>query len=136
MATASPSPKPGRLLVFIGLALGLLGIVGYAVQLWMQRLSTPWYMPIAATLGVVLVVASLWQARSVWRALALVLVVVLAAADWGLVLRSRLPAYAGPVAADQPFPAFATARADGTPFARRDLDGDQNSLFVFFRGRW
>ena len=136
MATASSSPKPGRLLLFVGLAVGVLGILGYVVQLWMQRLSTPWYLPISATLGVVLVIASLWQARSVWRALALVLVVLFAVAEWGFVLRSRLPAYAGPVTPDQPFPAFATTRADGAPFTRRDLDGEQNSLFVFFRGRW
>ena len=135
MATASTRPS-GRLFLAAGLAIGALGVLGYVLQLSMQRLSTPWYLPISATLGVLLLVASLRQARTVWRTLALVLVVVLAVAEWGFVLRTRLPAYAGPVEADQSFPAFATARADGTPFARRDLDGDQNSLFVFFRGRW
>ena len=48
----------------------------------------------------------------------------------------RLPAYTGPVAAGQPFPEFATQRADGSPFTQRDLEGDQNNVMVFFRGRW
>jgi hypothetical protein len=111
-------------------------VLGYVVQLSMQRLSTPWYLPISATLGVLLLVVSLWQARTVWRMFALVLLVFLAGAEWLVLLRARLPAYAGPVVADQSFPAFTTARADGTPFTRRDLVGDQNSLLVFFRGRW
>jgi hypothetical protein len=136
MATASSSPKPGRLLVFIGLAVGVLGIVGYVVQLWMQRLSTPWYLPISATLGVLLIVASMRRARSAWRVFALVLVVLLAVAEWRFVQKSHLPAYVGPLAAEQSFPPFATSRADSTPFTRRDLEGDENSLFVFFRGRW
>jgi len=68
--------------------------------------------------------------------LALLLVLLLAGAEWAFLLASRLPAYTGPVAAGQPFPEFTTVRADGKPFARRDLDGDQNSVLVFFRGRW
>jgi hypothetical protein len=138
MATASASPGrfPGRLFLAAGLAIGPLGVLGYFVQLSMQRLSTPWYLPISATLGVLLIVVSLWQARTFWRILALVLVVLLAGTEWVVLLRARLPAYAGPVAADQSFPAFTTARADGTPFTQRDLAGDQNSVLVFFRGRW
>jgi hypothetical protein len=27
-------------------------------------------------------------------------------------------------------------RADGSPFTQRDLEGDQNNVMVFFRGRW
>src|SRR5206468_332568 len=82
----------------------------------------------AATLGVVLLVASLWQARSVWRLLALVLVVLLAGAEWAMLLGLREPAYTGPVAAGQTFPEFATARADGTPFTRRDLEGGPDDV--------
>ena len=96
----------------------------------------PWYAPIAATLGVLLIAVALWQARSVWRLLALLLIVLLAGAEWAFMLETRLPAYAGPVAAGQPFPEFTTVRADGTPFTQRDLEGDQNNVMVFFRGRW
>jgi hypothetical protein len=108
----------------------------YVAQLAMHRLWTPWYLPLAATLGALVLVVALWQARSIWRILALVLVVLLAAGAWTFLLAARLPAYAGPVAVEKPFPAFKTARSDGTEFTQRDLEGDQNSVLVFFRGRW
>ena len=126
----------GRLLLGLGLGVAILGVIGYAVQLRAHRLTTPWYMPGAATLGVVLVVASLWQRRTLWRGLALVLVLLLAGGAWAFVLVPRLPAYAGPVEEGQPFPEFTTVRADGTPFTRRNLEGNQDSVLVFFRGRW
>jgi hypothetical protein len=126
----------GRHLLVIGLVLGVLGVLTYAAQLSMQRLWTPWYLPVSATLGVLLIVLSLWRARTAWRVLTLVLLVLLAAAEWALLAGARLPEYAGPVAAGASFPAFTTARADGTAFTRGDLAGDQNSVLVFFRGRW
>jgi hypothetical protein len=136
IAPAVPRRKPGRPYLAAGLALGALGVLGYAVQLWLRHLSTPWYMPIAATLGVLLLVVSLWQARTVWRVLGLVVLLLLAGAEWALLLGSRLPEYAGPVEVAEDFPAFSTVRADGTPFTRRDLVGEQNSVLVSFRGRW
>jgi cytochrome oxidase Cu insertion factor (SCO1/SenC/PrrC family) len=96
----------------------------------------PWYLPIAAVLGVLLVLASLWQARSVWRVLALLLVVLIAGAEGSFLYAMRLPRYEGPVAVGQPFPAFKTARADGSEFTQRDLEGDKHNVLVFFRGRW
>lgn len=134
-ATA-PRRRPGRLFLVLGLGVTALGVIGYVAQLTAHRLTAPWYMPIAATLGVVLIIASLWQARTVWRVLALLLVGLLAGAEWTFLLATRLPPYTGPVAVGQPFPAFATTRADGTPFTQRDLGGDRNSVLVFFRGRW
>jgi hypothetical protein len=126
---------PGRLFLALGLGLAALGALGYVAQVLMQRLTAPWYVPISATLGVACLVASLWQARTVWRVLALLLLVLLAGAEWAFLLGTRLPEYAGPVERDRPFPAFATARADGAPFTQRDLEGDHNNLLVFFRGR-
>ena len=58
---------PGRLFVLLGLCLTFLGIAGYVVQIALGRLLAPWYMPALATLGVVLVVISLWERRTVWR---------------------------------------------------------------------
>src|SRR5438067_2253551 len=117
MTTSSPAaPRriTGHLLLVLGLVLPTLGVIGYAVQLSTRHLKTPWYMPVLATLGVVCLAAALWQARSVWRWLAFVLVVLLTGAEWAMLLAMRLPAYVGPVAAGQPFPAFTTTRADGT----------------------
>ncbi len=133
---AKPVCKPGRLYLALGVLTALLGVVGFVVQMLMQRLAAPWYMPVAATLGVVLVAVSLWQARSVWRVLALVLVVLLAGAEWAMMAKMRLPAYTGPVAAGQTFPEFTTVRADGTPFTQHDLEGGPDNVLVFFRGHW
>jgi hypothetical protein len=136
-ATAAPGRSSGRLLLLLGVALAVLGVVGYVVQLRVQHLTTPWYMPCAATLGVACVAASLVRRRSIWRVLALVLMVLVAGAEWALLLVAlRLPPYTGPVAAGRPFPAFTTARADGTPFTQYDLQGGPDSVLVFFRGRW
>jgi hypothetical protein len=133
---ASQERPRGRHLLVIGLVLGALGVLAYATQLSMQRLWTPWYLPVSATLGVLFLLLSLWRARTAWRVITLVLLVLLAAAEWTLLAHARLPEYAGPVAAGVSFPAFTTARADGTPFTRSDLAGDRNSVLVFFRGRW
>ena len=74
--TTTTRPR-GRLLMLPGLGLAALGIAAYVLQLWLQRLSVPWYMPALALLGVALVAASLWERRTVWRVLALVVVVLL-----------------------------------------------------------
>jgi len=134
--TAIARRSPGRLLLAVGFLLPVLGVIGYVLQFKAQRLTVPWYMPIAATVGLLFVIASLWQARTVWRVLALLLVLLLAGGGWAFMLLMRLPAYTGPVAAGQPFPAFTAARADGTPFTQDDLKGSQTNVLVIFRGRW
>jgi len=135
-ANDAPRRYSGRLLLFLGLAVAVLGIAAYVVQIWAQRLMAPWYVPAAATLGVVLLVASLLRRLTIWRVLALLLVTLLAAGEWVMLLGMRLPAYAGPVAEGKPFPEFTTARADGSAFTQQDLAGGQNTVLVFFRGRW
>ena len=97
---------------------------------------TPWYMPILASLGVVLVAVSLSERRTVWRVFALLVVVLLAGAEFAFLYAMRLPPYTGPFAEGRPFPAFETRRSDGTPFTQRDLISDRSSVLVFFRGRW
>jgi hypothetical protein len=131
-----PARSRGRLLMLAGLGLAVLGVAAYAIQLSLQRLMLPWYTPAAALLGVALVVASLWKRRTVWRVLALVVVVLLAGFELMALNAMRLPPYAGPIAVGRPFPAFEARRADGTPFTQNDLIGDQHQALVFFRGRW
>ena len=106
------------------------------MQISLQRLLTPWYMPVLASLGVVLVAVSLSEKRTVWRSVALLAVVLLAGAEIAFLYAVRLPAYTGPIAEGRPFPAFETKRPDGTPFTQRDLVSDRTSVLVFFRGRW
>jgi hypothetical protein len=128
--------KPGRLMLALGVVVPAAGVAGYAMQVWAQRLTTPWYMPVLGMLGLVCLVVSLWQARSIWRALALILILLLTGAEIAMLVGGRQPPYAGPVAEGQPFPAFTTMRADGTPFTQRDLQGKHDNVLVFFRGRW
>ncbi len=135
-APAPPRRRPGRGLLLAGVGLAVLGLAACVAQYQSGNQMAPWYMPSLATLGAVLVAASLWQARGVWRVLALVFVGLLAGAEWAFLLVAGLPPYTGPVAAGRPFPTFATVRADGTPFTQRDLAGDQKTVMVFFRGRW
>jgi hypothetical protein len=119
-----------------GLGLAVLGVAAYAIQLSFQRLMLPWYMPAAALIGAACVVASLRKRWTVWRLLALVVVVVLAGVEFMGLYAMRLPPYAGPIAVGRPFPEFEARRADGTPFTQDDLVGDQYHALVFFRGRW
>jgi hypothetical protein len=126
----------GRLLAVIGAVLAFAGLAAYFAQVAAQRLMMPWYLPITATLGAALIVAALWRARNVLRVLLLVVVLLLAGAEWTFLLATRLPPYTGPVTIGQPFPPFTTTRADGTVFTDRDLRGDQTTVLVFFRGRW
>jgi hypothetical protein len=122
--------------MWTGVLAAIAGIVVYMAQMNAGMLSTPWYAPALATLGVVLILVSLVRRFSVWRLAALLLVGAIMAFEWWLLLGSALPAYAGPVKTGQPFPAFTAARADGEPFTQDNLKGDQDTILVFFRGHW
>jgi hypothetical protein len=122
--------------MLLGIGLAFLGVAVYVIQFSTGRLMFPWYLPACALLAVVSVATSLWQKRTVWRVLALLVVLLLAGAEAGVLYMLRLPPYTGPIAVDRPFPAFEAARADGTAFTQNDLTGDQHHALVFFRGRW
>jgi hypothetical protein len=128
--------RHGRRLVLFGVLFAVAGVSIYAAQVALHRLFTPWYLPCLAALSVVFVAAALFQTRTGWRWLALAFVVVLATGQFAFVFATRLPAYTGPVAVGKPFPSFSTQVADGTPFTQRDLQSDQPTVLVFFRGRW
>jgi hypothetical protein len=135
-SVSTTGQRPGRSFLFLGLGVAVAAVVAYALQVRAHRLTTPWYLVYATTAAVALVAVSLWQARSLWRVLALLLVAVVAGGAWTLVVGTRLPPYTGPVTVGRQLPAFQTVRADGTPFTDRDLQGDKDSVMVFFRGRW
>lgn len=134
--TGQTPRAPARSLVIAGLLCAGLGIVVYAAQVALGRLVIPWYLPASAALGAVLIAVSLWQKRSVWRTIALAVVVLMAAAEGIFLFATRLPPYTGPVAIGKPFPAFHTKRAAGAAFTDRDFSGDQTTVLIFFRGRW
>jgi len=135
--SAGARKHPGRMYLLLGVLLAAAGLVIYAFQFRAKVLTTPWYVPVLATVGVALAVLALAQSRSGWRWAAAVLLTLFAAAEWVflLVLMST-PPYTGPAKAGQPFPAFSTTLADGSPFTQDNLKGGQNTVLVFFRGRW
>ena len=136
----SPPASSGRGLLWLGVFCAILGPLVYVGQISQSWLTTPWYAPALATLGTLLVVLALGRRRSVWRFLALGLVLLLTGFQWFFITSARLPAYAGPVAAGEPFPDFRAARDDGNSFAQSftaaDLKGDKDTVLVFFRGHW
>ncbi len=135
--SAGAGRHPGRVYLVLGALLAAAGLGTYALQFRAKVLTTPWYVPILATVGVALAVTALVRSRSAWRWATAVLLTLLAAAEWVflLVLMST-PAYTGPAKAGQPFPAFTTTLADGSTFTQDNLKGEQNTVLLFFRGRW
>ncbi|HEV3146611.1 MAG TPA: hypothetical protein VGZ47_22170 [Gemmataceae bacterium] len=128
---------PGRLFLAIGMLLPLIGIAIYYFQFQAKVLRAPWYMAILATGGFFLIGLALVQSRSLLRSLAAAFFFLLAAAEWVfLLVLVSAPPYTGPAKAGQPLPNFSTTRADGSTFTEENLKGDQNTVMVFFRGRW
>jgi hypothetical protein len=128
---------PGRPLLLLGVFLAVAGPVLMILMMFAAKiLIAPWYAPLLGTLGVALITLALVRSRSVWRLTAVVIFTLLAAFQWYALLAMRTPAYTGPVKVGQPFPAFATTLADGAVFTQADLQGDQNTVMVFFRGHW
>ena len=131
------SRHPGRSLLLLGALVAVAGpVLGIVLMFVAKILITPWYMPLLGTLGVALIVLALMRSRSIWRWTALVIFTLFVGFQWWALLAMRTPAYTGPVKEGQSFPAFATTLADGSAFTQADLQGDQNSVMVFFRGHW
>jgi hypothetical protein len=133
----SASQHPGRSLLLVGV---LITVGGAAVNMLLmfaaKILNANWYAPLVGTLGLVLIILALMRSRSIWRWVAVVFFTLFVAFQWFALFAMRLPAYAGPVKGGQPFPAFSTTLADGSAFTQSDLQGDQNTVLVFFRGHW
>jgi hypothetical protein len=107
------------------------------VQLRLQNLTAPWYSPVLATLGALLILLAVLRRRTIPRLLALVLVAAFAGLQWYfMAVLVKLPEYAGPARAGQPIPAFQTTLADGRPFTEENLRDGSRHVLVFFRGRW
>jgi hypothetical protein len=113
-------------------------IAGYAAQVaWLHWMTTPWWLLAALTLAAIIGVHAFRQRPGWLRGFGAGLLLILAAIQWLFItVLSPLPAYTGPVAIGQPFPAFRSILADETPVSESFLRGDTATLFVFFQGRW
>jgi hypothetical protein len=128
----------GRLWLWLGVGLFLLGLVLYFVQTFqLKHLVTPWYMPILFTLGVLLALVSVRQRPTWTRVIALLALALFSAGEWYFILSmSRLPEYKGPVQVDKKIPEFTTTFADGSSFTEKDLQKGISTVLVFYRGHW
>lgn len=136
-APAVNPPSRQKPLFLIGVLLIVLGPVLNFVQISMAHLSTPWYLPILATAGVVCLSASLRQRRSVIRIVVAALLTLLCGGEWYLlVIAAKTPPYTGPAQVGSKVPEFSATLADGTPFTNDDLAKHGRTALVFNRGRW
>jgi hypothetical protein len=134
VVSASPRRPPWFLL---GVLLFLLGPIIYAVQFNMKRLTTPWYVPILATVGVLFMILSVRRRRGILRISGLVLFVLFCGYEWfTMLVTTRVPAYTGPAQSGQPIPAFTATLANGRPFTATDLRNGTPTVLLFFRGHW
>src|SRR5437588_5117257 len=98
---ATPQPRNGRKLIWLGALCAAGGVGLYVAQLLAAgRTDSPWYMPVLATAGAGLVLIGTLQRPTWLRGIALVLVAGLAVMQWWFLVRYvRLPEYNGPVTA-------------------------------------
>jgi hypothetical protein len=123
--------------LMIGVLLFVSGPVVYALQVGAGRLQMPWYLPVLATCGVLLMAVSVWQRRGIVRSVALAVFVLLCGSGWYFVLvASKTPLYVGPAQPGNKLPPFTAALADGRPWTEGDLERGERSVLLFFRGRW
>src|SRR5438552_3542900 len=121
MQTITPAtevrPSTGRMYLWLGIAAPFIGIAIYFVQFYLRILKLPWYLPLFGTAGVAFMMLALVHGRTAWRYASLALVALLASVQWFFVAGGLgLPAYKGPVAAGNSFPAFNARFYDGSPF--------------------
>lgn len=136
-AATTSSPPKRRPLFLAGVLLFVLGPAIYFVQIGLQNLAMPWYLPGLSLIGVACMFASVWQRRGALRIAGLALFVLLCGFEWYIVLvASKTPRYTGPAQPGVKIPEFSTTLADGTIFTNQNLESDSRAILVFNRGRW
>ncbi len=135
-ATANERAQ-GRAYFWAGIGVCLLGLALVFVQFGLKHLFVPWYSPVLATIGALLLLSSAAQRRSIPRVVVLVLVAGFAGFQWYFfVSMMKLPSYAGPAQPGKQLPPFRATIADGRAFTEVDLHDGSRRVLVFFRGRW
>lgn len=137
-ASAPVARSRGRGWLWLGIGISLLALVSYFVETFQfKHLATPWYLPIAFTVGVLLALVSVRQRPTWTRVIASLVLALLSAGEWYFILSmSRLPEYKGTAQVDKKIPAFTTSLADGRPFTENDLQKGTPTVLVFYRGHW
>ncbi len=136
LQTNNPSKRAWPLFL-LAVLLFVLGPPLYMLQVRMNDLRMPWYIPILATAGVLVAVLAVCRRPRVLSIVGLVVLAGVCGLEWFMMLvATKTPVYNGPATAGQKLPTFTTTRADGGPFADSDLASGQETVLLFFRGRW
>lgn len=85
-APAEKRRYPGRLFLWLGLLAAVAGPVIYTLQVLSKSLLAPWYVPVLATLGALLIAWSLVLSRTLWRWGAVGLATLFAGLIWLMML--------------------------------------------------
>jgi hypothetical protein len=139
LSAASPLKQRsrGRAYFWAGIVVCLLGLVLASVQFGLKYLFVPWYSPMLATLGALLLLLSVVRRRSIIRVVVLILVTAFAGMQWYfLASMMKLPVYAGPAQPGKQLPLFRATLTDGRPFTEADFADGSRRVMTFFRGRW
>jgi len=122
----------------IGITLFLLGPILTAVQFGpLERLTTPWQLPILMAIGLICMLLSVLQRGGVLRIGGFLLFAFVSGFMWYTFLfMLTTPPYTGPANTGNPLPAFAAKHADGRAFAHTDLADGKSSVMLFYRGHW
>jgi hypothetical protein len=127
----------GRGYFWAGIGSCLLGMALVVAQFSLKYLFVPWYCPVLASLGAILLLVAVVRRRTIPRVAGLVLIAALAGFQWyALVWLMKLPEYEGPARAGKPMPAFNASFVNGQSFTDADLRDGSRHVLVFFRGRW
>ena len=130
-------PPRGWPLFLAGAVLFVLGPIGYVIQFEQAHFTTPWYLPILSTLGVLLMAASVFRSWSVLRTIGVVVFALICGLEWFVfAVATKTPPYAGPAIAGARTPAFSAKLADGQTFTDRDLARGTPTILLFYRGHW
>ena len=136
-STADTVPARRWPLFVAGILFFVLGPTINVAMILMGRLTTPWYVPILATLGVVLMVLSVVQRGGVLRSVGMLVFALLCGLEWYFIASViKTPEYVGPAQPGQKVPAFAAAYADGKMFSSKDLEDGSRTVLLFYRGHW
>ena len=139
MSSAETAPKAGLPFFFlIGLLLIVAGPIINAIQMFqLHQFVTPWYMPIMATVGVLMMAASIWRRGGILRILGTMFFLLVAGLEWlFLTVLTLTPAYEGPAQVNTSLPSFTAKLANDETFSSSDLSSGKSTILLFFRGHW
>lgn len=123
--------------MWLAIALIVGGPALLIVQLRAKQLWTPWYIPVLAGIGAILLSINFRMRPSFARGLGAVIALLWSAwTAFVLGVGIRTPEFHGSVQIGQPIPPFSTTLANGDAFSQSDLAKGSSTLLTFFRGRW